>query len=254
MRLTPCKSVCRSALPSCKILRIKEKPFECGPEEGKPENDVAGARFGAVDDGIFLDDADAEAGEIVIGAVVHAGHLCGFAADQSAAGLHAPLHDARDDAFADADIEFPAGVVIQEKQGLGALHDHVVGAHGDQIDAHAVRGALSVDGQAQFGADAIGSRYQHRFAVAIQRHLDQSAEAADAAQHLGPHRAFDSRLDSLDKFVAGVNIDPGVAVGHGRSFCHSRILHVRRRPKRRALQLWYFTTPWNSTYGAFLSC
>ncbi len=158
-------------------------------------------------------------GEVVIGAVVHAGHLGGLAADQGAAGLHAALDDAGNHALADADVEFPAGIVIQEKQRLGALHDHVVDAHRDQVDAHAVV-PLGVDRQAQFGADAVGSRYQHRFAVAVERHLDQCAKAADAPEHLGPHRALHARLDPLDKFVAGVNIDPGVAVGHGRSLSH----------------------------------
>ena len=171
-------------------------------------------------------------------------------------GLHAALDDAGDDAFADGDVELAGGEVIQEEQRLGALNDHVVDAHRDQIDAHGVV-PLRVDGEAQLGADAVGARYQHRLAVAVQRHLDQRAEAADAPQHLGPHRALHARLDALDQFVAGVDIDPGFAIGHGRSLGHSRILHVSLRPKRpaRSAVVFYITTHGTDTLSAaFLSC
>ena len=43
--------------------------------------------------------------------------------------------------------------------------------------------------------------------------LDQRAEAADAGEHLGPHRALRERLDALDERVAGVDVDAGVAIG-----------------------------------------
>ena len=81
--------------------------------------------------------------------------------------------------------------------------------------------APRVDGQAQLGADAVGSRHQHGLAVAIQRHLDQGAEAADAAQHLAAHGAPHVRLDALDQFLAGVDVDSGFAIGYGGSLSHS---------------------------------
>ena len=55
----------------------------------------------------------------------------------------------------------------------------------------------------------------HRLAVAVQRHLDQRAEAAEAAEHLGAHRALHGRLDALDELVARVDVDAGIAIGGG---------------------------------------
>jgi hypothetical protein len=56
---------------------------------------------------ILLDDADAESGQIVVLAVIHARHLRRFAAHQRAAGLHATLGDAGDQARADATSSLP---------------------------------------------------------------------------------------------------------------------------------------------------
>src|SRR5580658_6060605 len=75
---------------------------------GQPQYHIAGARFRAIDDGVFLHHTDTETREVVIRTVIHAGHLGGFSADQGTAGLHAPLDDARNDSFADVDIELAA--------------------------------------------------------------------------------------------------------------------------------------------------
>ncbi len=190
-----------------------------GTGGGQPQDHVAGAGFRAIDDGILLHHADAEARQVVVSAVIHAGHFGGLSADQSASGLDTPIDDAGNDALGDIDVEFAAGKIIQKEQRFGALHDHVIGAHGNQIDAHAVV-AVRVDRQPKFGADPVGSRYQYRLAIPVQGHFDQSAKAADAAQHFRTHRALYPRFDSLDQFVAGVDIDPGVAIGYRRSLNH----------------------------------
>ena len=142
----------------------------------------------AVDDAIALDHADAEAGEVVVVAVIHAGHLGRFAAHQRGAGQHAAFGDAADHRLGDLDAQLAGGVVVEEEQRLGARDDDVVGAHGDQVDADLVVPA-GVDGQAQLGADAVGARHQHRPAIAIERHFHQRAEAADAGQHFLAHGA-----------------------------------------------------------------
>ena len=87
-----------------------------------------------------LDDADAEAGEVVVVAVIHAGHLGGLAADQRAPACTQPSAMPRDHAGGDVHLQLAGGVVVEEEQRLGALHDDVVGAHGDQVDADACRG------------------------------------------------------------------------------------------------------------------
>ena len=115
---------------------------------------------GAIDDRVLLDDADAEAGEIVVLAVVHAGHLGGLAADQRAPACTQPSTMPRDHGLGDLDLQLAGGVVVQEEQRLGALHDDVVDAHGDQIDADRVV-AAGVDREPQLGADPVGAGDQH---------------------------------------------------------------------------------------------
>jgi hypothetical protein len=56
-------------------------------------------------------------------------------------------------------LQLSAGVVVEEKQGLGAEHRDVVGAHRHQVDADAVE-AIEFERQFQLGADAIGTRNQ----------------------------------------------------------------------------------------------
>ena len=43
------------------------------------------------------------------------------------------MSNALDDAFGDVDIELASGVVIEKQKGLGANHQNIVDAHGDQI-------------------------------------------------------------------------------------------------------------------------
>ena len=113
-----------------------------------------------------LDGADGEAGEIVVAVGIHAGHLGGLAADQRAAGLAAALGDAGDDrASPRRDLELAGGEIVEEEQRLGALHDEVVDAHGDEVDADRVVLA-GVDRELELGADAVGGRDQDRIAVA----------------------------------------------------------------------------------------
>src|SRR6202790_4154388 len=80
---------------------------------------------------------------------------------------------------------------------------------------------MSVDREAQLGTDAVSSRYEHGLAVTVERHSPQGAEAADAAQHFATHRASDEGLDSFDEFLAGVDIDTGLAIGYRGSLSHS---------------------------------
>src|SRR5690606_25007894 len=108
----------------------------------------------AVEYAVFFHNADAETGQIVILAVVHAGHFRGFAADQRTAGQLAALADTLNHAGGGIDIKFAGGVVVEEKQRLGATDDQVVDTHRHQVDADSVV-VVVVHGQAQLGANAI---------------------------------------------------------------------------------------------------
>ena len=114
----------------------------------------------------------------------------------------------------------PAGrVVVEEEQRLGALDHDVVRAHRDQVLADAVVQA-GVDRESKLGADAVGAGDQHGALPAPLGNLDHRAEAADPGQHLGPHRAGDARLDALDEFLAGIDVDAGIPVGQRGAFGH----------------------------------
>ncbi len=177
----------------------------------------------AVDDALALDDTDAEAGEVVVIARVHPGHFRGLAADQRAARLDAALGDAGDDALGHVDGQLAGRVIVEEEQRLRALHDDVVGAHRDQVLADPVVQA-GVDREAKLGADAVRARNQNGALPASLGDLDHGPEAADAGEHLGPHGAGDARLDALDEFFAGVDVDAGIPVGQRRAFGHSVLL------------------------------
>ena len=115
----------------------------------------------------------------------------------------------------DVDVEPAAREVVEEEQRLRALHEDVVDAHRDEIDADRVVAARartrasSLVPTPSVPATSTGSR--KRFAD-----LEQRAEAADAGEHLGAHRALRERLDALDQRVAGVDVDARVAIGKGR--------------------------------------
>src|SRR5690606_28834993 len=113
------------------------------------------------------------------------------------------------------------GEVVQEEQRLGALHQHIVDAHGDQVDADAVV-PVQLLRQLELGADAVGAADQHRLAV-LARQVEQGAEAAQAAHHFRAEGALDQGLDALDDFVAGVDVDTRVAVGEGAGLGHDGI-------------------------------
>ena len=133
---------------------------------GEAEDDVAGrARRVAGDQRAALDRADREAGEIVVALGVHAGHLRGLAADQRAAGFAAAVGDAGDDWRAGRDVELAGREVVEEEERLGALHDQVVDAHRDEVDADRVVLA-GVDRDLELGADAVGGGDQDRVAIA----------------------------------------------------------------------------------------
>ncbi len=182
------------------IRRISEKPFECGPDDASPMTDVAGGDGPAVDDAGLLDHADGESREVVLAVVVHAGHFGGLAADERAARRLAAGGDALDHVGGDVDVELAAREVVEEEQRLGALHEDVVDAHRDQVDADRVV-AVERERELQLGADAVGAGDEHRLAEALAD-LDQPAEAADAREHFGPHRALRERLDALDQRIA----------------------------------------------------
>ena len=109
-------------------------------------------------------------------------------------------------------IQFSAGEVVQEKQGLGALNQHIIDAHGDQVDADRVMSSQLLCDH-QLGADAVGSGNQHGFSIASRWQCEHSAETAQARQHFRTLCSFYEWLDALDEFGASVDVDACIFVG-----------------------------------------
>ena len=129
----------------------------CRPDEGTPTSTSPTAIAAAVDQALAVDDADDEAGEVVLAVGVEARHLGGLAAEQRAAVLAAGRGHAADDRLGDVRRQ-PAGrEVVEEEQRLGALHQDVVDAVVDEIDADRVV-PVGQERDLQLGADAVGAR------------------------------------------------------------------------------------------------
>ena len=114
----------------------------------------------------------------------------------------------------DADVrrELSGGEIIEEEQGLGALHDDVVHAHGDEVDADRVVDA-SVDGDLHLGADAIVGRNQDRVLEAGGLQVEEPAEPADLRVRPGPARRAHQGLDLVDHGIAGIDVDARLGIG-----------------------------------------
>ncbi|CDN45272.1 hypothetical protein BN871_GZ_00050 [Paenibacillus sp. P22] len=182
---------------------------------GQADDSVSRRDRRAVDDLLAVDDADGEAADIVFLRGVHARHLGRLAPDQGAACLHAAFGDAGDDRLDLGRLHLARRQVIEEEQRLGALHDDVVDAHGDGVDADRV---MLVHGKSehQLRADAVGAGDEHRLLVLVLVEAEHASEAAQAAQHLGAERSFHMLLHPFDRFVARRDVDSGLLV----CLCH----------------------------------
>ena len=175
---------------------------------GKPDDDVARRDVRARQYVLASDGADGKAREIIVAALIDAGHFRGLAADQRAAGLAAGRGDAFDHFRPDRRIELAAGEIVEKEQRLGALHDEIVDRHGDEIDADRVV-AGGFDRDLDLGADAVGRGDQDRVGEASGLEIEQAAKAADFCASAGARRRAHQRLDQFHHAVAGIDIDTG---------------------------------------------
>ncbi len=184
------------------------------PGRRESEHHVAGADGAAVDDAALLHHADGKAREVVFAVGVHAGHLRRLSPDERAACLLATQSDALDHGGRRVDVEPAAGEVIEEEQRLRTLDEDVVHAHRDEVDADGVV-ARELECELELRADAVGAGDEHRLAKTLAD-LHESAEAADAGEDFGTHRALRVRLDALDQRIARVDVDACIAIGEAR--------------------------------------
>ena len=141
--------------------------------------------------------------------MIEAGHLSGFATDESAAVALAAAGQAGDDTGADFGVERADGEVVEEVERARALDGDVVDTVVDEVFADGVVTARHL-GDFEFGADAIGGRDQHRLFVAFEG--VHGAEAPDAGEHAGRKGGAGKLLDGAYGAVGFVNVDAGVRV------------------------------------------
>ena len=154
---------------------------------GQAEHHVAGLDGPAVDDVVALDDADAEAGHVVIARLVEVGQDGRLAADQGAVGLHAAVADALDEIARQGRIVLRHREVVEEQQRLAAGAEAVVDRHGDEVDADRVV-LVHQRGDLELGADAVGAGDEDGMAIvageqpAVVVEAEQAGEAAEAVE------------------------------------------------------------------------
>ena len=161
--------------------------------------------------------ADERAGDVERPRAVDTGHLGGLASEQRASGRSArcrhPAHHGGDE----LGVEGVGGDVVEEEQRSGVLHEHVVDAVVDDVDADSFDPPES-GGQLDLRADAVGRRNEHRLVQLGQRRCaEHAAEAADTLQHTSAGGDVVGRLDRsahlVDRSGALVDVDPGGGVG-----------------------------------------
>ncbi len=199
------------------------------PRRGEAEHDVARADPRAVHDPRALDDADGEARQVVLTGGVQVGELRGLAADEGAAREPAAGDDALHDRLDARRVKTRGADVVEEIEGLGAVDEDVVDAHGDEIDADRVV-AVGEERDLELAADAVGGGDHDRLAVA-RGHAHEGSEAAHAREDLGTRAGAREGRDAADRVLAGVDVDAGRAVAQR---LHRVAGAVRQPSKRRS--------------------
>ena len=150
--------------------------------------------------------------QVVVAALVDAGHFGCFAPDQRAAGQKAALPNSADDRRALVRVQLARREIVEEEERFSALHHKIVCAHCDKVDADGVVDT-GLDGNLEFRADAVIGRDEHRIVETGSLEVEQAAEAADLAIRARPPRRTDQRLDLLDHGVSSVDVHACLRIG-----------------------------------------
>ena len=213
------------------------------PRAGEAEHHVADLDAPAADDVVALDDADAEAGHVVIARLVEVGQDRRFAADQGAVGLHAAVADPFDEIARQGRVVLRHGEVVEEHQRLAARAKAIVDRHGDEVDADRV----VLAGQRrdlELAADAVGAGNQDRMAIISSEQAGiviEAEKAGEAADYPFPPQNGGGRQDArrvrpLEQgrharqgLLVQVEVEAGGLVRQGRLVRHRVISAARRR-------------------------
>ena len=106
------------------------------------------------------------------------------------------------------------------------MHDEVVDAHGDEVDADAVV-AAGLDSELELGAHPVIGRHQDGIGKPRRLQIEEPAEAAERPVRAGAGGRRRQRRHGAHQGVAGLDIDTGVAIGQAGDFGHRTFLGHR---------------------------
>lgn len=182
----------------------------------QPQDYITGRYLVCTQNFAAFDRAHAKSSEIVILVRIHARHLGGFSANQRASRLLATFGYASDNRCGDIVIELSGRIVIKKEKRFCALHDQIIHAHRDQIDADAVMPPAFYR-QFQLRADTIIRGDEKRIVKARSFQIEKSAKPAKVGISSGPPRGFRQRGNRPHQRVSRIdgNACLGIGIGFG---------------------------------------
>ena len=151
-----------------------------------------------------LNRAYAKSSEVIIASCIHARHFRRLAADQRAARLLAAISDARNHTLCNPVFELSSGKIIEEEQRFCALHDQIIDAHCNQINADRVV-AIMVNREFDLGSDAVIRCHQQRVIVTSCLGIEKAAKSANLAIRASTGGGLDQGANRLDQSIASGN-------------------------------------------------
>jgi len=198
-------------------LADQRKTIGMGAGGADGNRHIASTGSGRVNHLAALKRPDTEPRQIITAIRIDTRHFGCLATDQRTAGQHASIGDPGDDFGGDAPFQPAGGIIVKKEQRHRSLRQHIIGTHGNQINAQVAVMARSA-GDFELGADAIGCRYQYRIDITGGLEIKHGAKTAKGGIGTRPGRAAGIGADILDEGVAFVDIHPCGTIGKGDVF------------------------------------
>ena len=189
-----------------------------------------------------FDRADAEAREVIIAGRIHPRHLRRLAADQRAARDLAAFRNPRDHALGDPVLQLAGGEIVKEEQRLGALHDQIVDAHCDQINADSIVPVM-LDRELELGAYTIIGGDQQRIIISGRLGIEEPPKAPQFTGRAGARGRLCQRGDGFDQRIARGNRNAGIGVGVASALRRAIVVCPRSHAQSHSLSRLEFQPP-----------
>lgn len=180
---------------------------------GNTDENITGLDLGQTrQDLVPFDGANNKASSVVVTLGVDAGHFGSFAANERTSRLQASINDALDHIPGLQDIQLPARKVVEEKQRIRSLSQHIVHIHGNEIDANRIMDPCALS-NFELGADAVGSRDKNGIFETAGFQVKGPAETSNVGIRAHTPGRFDKRFDKVHQAVAGINVHSRRSIG-----------------------------------------